>query len=577
MQGSLNSFVRRKKAKEVASYRSQAPHKERSPHINVSLNNTASDPPVSLQININNNVINVPHGAPIPPINFSLTRKLKPRVIAEPLISHKRGASNRDRSLEMKTHRGESSFKKELDATFITPKEILQKYSERLTNYEKGEILDYDQIYYFHLTHKGSDPVFSDKKGFYNIFLKDHIAYRYEILQYIGKGSFGQALKCFDHKEKQVVAVKILRDKKKLYHQGIVEAKILKFIRDRDAENKSSIVHMIDYFIFRRHIVITFELLSINLYTLIANNNFKGLSLGLVKRFAVQLLTALAFLRKHRIIHCDLKPENILLEQPNKSAVKLIDFGSSCFLNEQIYTYIQSRFYRAPEIMLGIPYTTAIDMWSFGCILSELFTGSPLFPGNSEPEQMAMILEVANLPPNKLLAQASRREVFFRDDGSPIQVVDVQGRARVAGSRQLSDAVKSSDTEFLNFLQACLVWDPEKRLTPEEAFLHPWIAGSRIRKMQRRIPVLDEASSLVNTKEKIKKRVFRNGSEETSSGGNARTANAQHISEAFKLSDQYKSKFDKKSSIPDTRNELPPIQEGTIKISQGKTAKPAFH
>lgn len=112
-----------------------------------------------------------------------------------------------------------------------------------------------------------------------------------------------------------------------------------------------------------------------NLYELLKNNKFKGVSLGLIKRFAKQLLDALCFLRKHSIIHCDLKPENVLLKQFNKSDIELIDFGSSCFSDEKIYTYIQSRFYRAPETMLGIPYTTAIDMWSFGCILAELFTG----------------------------------------------------------------------------------------------------------------------------------------------------------------------------------------------------------
>jgi serine/threonine protein kinase len=83
--------------------------------------------------------------------------------------------------------------------------------------------------------------------------------------------------------------------------------------------------------------------------------------------------------------------------------VKLIDFGSSCFADERIYTYIQSRFYRAPEIMLAIPYTTAIDIWSFGCILAELFTGFPIFPGESEPEQMALIMEVNGLPPGEML------------------------------------------------------------------------------------------------------------------------------------------------------------------------------
>jgi len=63
-----------------------------------------------------------------------------------------------------------------------------------------------------------------------------------------------------------------------------------------------------------------------------------------------------------------LKPENILLKKKNKTGIKIIDLGSSCLVSEQVYTYIQSRFYRAPEIMLGIAYTTAIDMWSFACI-----------------------------------------------------------------------------------------------------------------------------------------------------------------------------------------------------------------
>ncbi len=135
------------------------------------------------------------------------------------------------------------------------------------------------------------------------------------------------------------------------------------------------------------------------------------MSLGLIRRFAVQLIDSLCFLRRHSIIHCDLKPENILLEQANKSSIKLIDFGSSCFSHERIYTYIQSRFYRAPEIMLGIPYTTGIDIWSLGCILAELYTGTtalsqigyPLFPGENEPEQMSMIMEVNGLPPKGML------------------------------------------------------------------------------------------------------------------------------------------------------------------------------
>lgn len=97
-------------------------------------------------------------------------------------------------------------------------------------------------------------------------------------------------------------------------------------------------------------------------------------------------------------MHCDLKPENILLEIPHRSRIKVIDFGSSCFLKDRLYTYIQSRFYRAPEIILGIPYTMAIDVWSFGCILAEMVNGFPLFPGDSEHDQLQCIMEVIGIP-----------------------------------------------------------------------------------------------------------------------------------------------------------------------------------
>lgn len=104
-----------------------------------------------------------------------------------------------------------------------------------------------------------------------------------------------------------------------------------------------------------------------------------------------------------------MKPENILLRHHEKSGIKIIDFGSSCFSDERIYTYIQSRFYRAPEIMLGIPFTTAIDMWSLGCILIELYTGIPIFPGESESEQLSLLMEVIGLPDMELLEVSSRR------------------------------------------------------------------------------------------------------------------------------------------------------------------------
>lgn len=120
-----------------------------------------------------------------------------------------------------------------------------------------------------------------------------------------------------------------------------------------------------------------FELLSMNLYELIKLNDYYGLPLDLIRRFSLQLLNGMHILHKHEIIHADLKPENVLLKQvrswsiqPNKSGLKIIDFGSSCFIRSRIYTYIQSRYYRAPEVILGVPYDYKIDVWSFACIIA---------------------------------------------------------------------------------------------------------------------------------------------------------------------------------------------------------------
>lgn len=174
---------------------------------------------------------------------------------------------------------------------------------------------------------------------------------------------------------------------------------------------------------FRNHLCLVFEMLSYNLYDLLRNTNFRGVSLNLTRKFAQQLCTALLFLATPElsIIHCDLKPENILLCNPKRSAIKIVDFGSSCQLGQrvqlkqvsstnfnlvcmlffsfivymwscsfQIYQYIQSRFYRSPEVLLGMPYDLAIDMWSLGCILVEMHTGEPLFSGANEVRNIFM-------------------------------------------------------------------------------------------------------------------------------------------------------------------------------------------
>lgn len=99
--------------------------------------------------------------------------------------------------------------------------------------------------------------------------------------------------------------------------------------------------------------------------------------------------------------------------------MQVIDFGSSCYEEQRVYTYIQSRFYRAPEVIMGLRYTCAIDMWSLGCILVELYTGSALFAGEDEFDQLSCIIEMLGMPPEKMWEQSKKRSTYVSSKGYP--------------------------------------------------------------------------------------------------------------------------------------------------------------
>lgn len=368
----------------------------------------------------------------------------------------------------------------------MSPSEALKYHGTGLTDYEKAEIEKYPEVYYLGLdackinAKPGSalNSGYDDDNGSYNKVIHDHICYRYEILEVIGKGSFGQVIRALDHKTNQHVAIKIIRNKKRFHHQALVEVRILDELRKKDADGSYNVIHMLDYFYFRNHLCISFELMSLNLYELIKKNNYQGFSLSLIRRFCNSIVKCLRLLYAENIIHCDLKPENVLLKQRGSSLIKVIDFGSSCYSHRKVYTYIQSRFYRSPEVILGLSYGTPIDMWSLGCILAELYTGYPLFPGENEVEQLACIMEVLGIPPDDLINTATRRRLFFDSRGTPRCITNSKGRKRKPASKTLSQALRCNDTVFIDFVTRCLEWDPKKRMTPEEAARHEWLQPS---------------------------------------------------------------------------------------------------
>lgn len=299
----------------------------------------------------------------------------------------------------------------------------------------------------------------------------------------------------------------MIRNKKRFHQQGKIEVRILQHImndRNRAAAAAGEpldtqkpfhhIVSLLADFSFRNHLCLSFPLLSINLYEYVKANNFGATPMPTIRRIAAQLLDCLKYLKSQRIIHCDLKPENILLVknptysssahdgQPPVLDIQVIDFGSSCFEYEKMYTYIQSRFYRSPEVMLGLQYATPIDMWSLGCILAELHMGVPIFPGENERDQIASVSEVRGVAPRDMVERSTRKKLFFHDDGAMRIEPNGRGKIRQPSSKTLSQAVRSNDPSFEAFLDRCLQWNPSLRMVPADALEHEWVVGDQHRR-----------------------------------------------------------------------------------------------
>ncbi|ETV92618.1 CMGC/DYRK/YAK protein kinase [Aphanomyces invadans] len=345
------------------------------------------------------------------------------------------------------------------------------------------------------------------------------------VLDLLGQGTFGQVFRCQDVATKAVMAIKIIRNHPSYYKQALVEVQVSQLLTSAvGMEGQDHVVELLDYFMFQHHLCLVFELLSVNLYELLSQNSFRGLPLTIVRGFLHQILRSLVLLHNSYVIHCDLKPENILLSGHDRlftvpslhahdedvkqvvPGIKLVDFGSACYENETVFSYIQSRFYRSPEVLLGLPYCGAIDMWSLGCVSAEMYLGLPLFPGASDHDQLQIIIDTVGYPPLHMVQNGTNLRKFFKvtkHNEIALKTPDEYARdtnTRAVSSKRyfkhsaLRDIIDAypfrkgaSDEEvakernhraaFSDFVRGLLALDPRDRWTPQQAMHHPFITG----------------------------------------------------------------------------------------------------
>ncbi len=263
----------------------------------------------------------------------------------------------------------------------------------------------------------------------------------YQVLGLLGQGTFAQVFKCKNVETGELCAVKIVKNKPAYTKQAVIEIDIfialsqetpssdsigIQLMDKKDENAEEHMVNLLSYFMYKSHLCLVFELLGLNLYELLKRRQFRGLPISVVRQLVKQAIHGTNVLNQKNIVHCDLKPENILVVSDeavesmvnSKSSerndglgaaakctnkIKLIDFGSACFVGKAAHTYIQSRFYRSPEVLIGLDYDTAIDMWSLGCVAAELFLGLPILPGIHEHDQLGRICEMIGKIPDWML------------------------------------------------------------------------------------------------------------------------------------------------------------------------------
>ncbi|XP_062335466.1 serine/threonine-protein kinase MAK isoform X8 [Osmerus eperlanus] len=288
---------------------------------------------------------------------------------------------------------------------------------------------------------------------------------RYTTLRQLGDGTYGSVLLGKSNESGELVAIK--RMKRKFYSWE--ECMNLREVKSLKKLNHANVVKLKEVIRENDHLYFVFEYMKENLYQLMKDRENKMFSEGEIRNMLFQVLSGLAFVHKHGFFHRDMKPENLLCMGPE--LVKIADFGLAREIRSRPpYTdYVSTRWYRAPEVLLrSSTYSSPIDMWAVGCIMAELYTLRPLFPGNSEVDEIFKVCQVlgtvkrSDWPEGYQLASAMN----FRFP----QCVPTH----------LKTLIPNASPEAIALMRDLLQWDPKKRPTAVQALRYPYFQVGQV-------------------------------------------------------------------------------------------------